>query len=133
MLGVHEGSLPFVLATSPQQVTEERRLLYVGVTRAKRVLRISWSRTRNGGGNPRKPSRFLDPVLPESLRPRPGAPTAPRRGRGRGTVLSAHCRACGRALDDAAERKLGRHADCPATFDEATVEQLREWRRRGGR
>ncbi len=130
LLGVHEGSLPFVLATSPQQVTEERRLLYVGVTRAKRVLRISWSRTRNGGGNPRKPSRFLDPVLPESLRPRPGAPASPRRGRGRGTVLSAHCRACGRALDDAAERKLGRHADCPATFDEATVEQLREWRRR---
>ena len=50
LLGVHEGSLPFVLATSPEQVEEERRLLYVGVTRARRLLRVSWSRTRNGGG-----------------------------------------------------------------------------------
>ena len=36
-----------------------------------------------------------------------------------GAVLSVHCRSCGRGLNDAAERKLGRHTDCPATFDEA--------------
>ena len=130
LLGVHEGSLPFVLATSPQQVAEERRLLYVGVTRAKRALRVSWSRTRNGGGNARKPSRFLDPVLPESLRARAAATPTARRGRGRGTVLSVHCRSCGGGLADAAERKIGRHLGCPATFDEATVDRLREWRRR---
>src|SRR4030095_12287812 len=64
LLGVHEGSVPFVLAITPDQIAEERRLLYVGITRARQHLRISWSRTRNGGGNPRKPSRFLDPVLP---------------------------------------------------------------------
>ena len=68
LLGVHEGSLPFVLATSPDQVEEERRLLYVGITRARRLLRVSWSRTRNGGGTARKPSRFLASVVPASLR-----------------------------------------------------------------
>jgi DNA helicase-2/ATP-dependent DNA helicase PcrA len=128
LLGVHEGSLPFVLATTPEQVTEERRLLYVGVTRARFLLRISWSRTRNGGGNARKPSRFLDAVLPESMRTTPST-AAPKR-KGRGSVLSQHCRSCGRPLADAAERKLGRHQGCPATFDEATLALLREWRRR---
>jgi DNA helicase-2/ATP-dependent DNA helicase PcrA len=67
LLGIHEGSLPFILATSPEQISEERRLLYVGVTRARRLLRISWSRTRNGNGQPRRPSHFLEPVLPEAL------------------------------------------------------------------
>ena len=130
LLGVHEGSLPFVLATTPEEVTEERRLLYVGMTRAERLLRVSWSRTRNGGGNARRPSRFLDPVLPASMRTATAGPgTGVRKGRGRGAVLSVHCRSCGRGLNDAAERKLGRHQDCPATFDEATLDLLREWRR----
>ncbi|HEY5822616.1 MAG TPA: ATP-dependent DNA helicase UvrD2 [Propionibacteriaceae bacterium] len=128
LLGVHEGSLPFVLASTPDQVSEERRLLYVGVTRARRLLRVSWSRTRNGGGNSRKPSRFLDAVLPDAFRSGPGAPAA-KRSRSKGSVLSQHCRSCGRPLADAAERKIGRHLDCPATFDERTMELLREWRK----
>ncbi|MCW2811509.1 MAG: uvrD2 [Friedmanniella sp.] len=128
LLGTQEGSLPFVLATTPAQVEEERRLLYVGVTRARRHLRVSWSRTRNGGGNPRKPSRFLDPVLPASARTATGSGT-PRRGKSRGSVLSLHCRSCGRALSEAGERKMGRHLDCPATFDEKTMEVLKEWRK----
>ena len=128
LLGVHEGTLPFVLASTPAQVSEERRLLYVGVTRARRLLRVSWSRTRNGGGNTRKPSRFLDGVLPESFRTSPGAAPA-KRGRGRGSVLSMHCRSCGKPLADAAERKIGRHQECPATFDEHTMEQLKQWRK----
>ena len=127
LLGVHEGSLPFVLATSPDQQNEERRLLYVGITRARRLLRISWSRTRNGGGNARKPSRFLDGVLPDALRT--GSATQPRRSRARGAALSAHCRSCGKPLAVAAERKMGRHLGCPSTFDEATMAKLREWRR----
>jgi DNA helicase II / ATP-dependent DNA helicase PcrA len=125
LLGIHEGSLPFVLATSPEQVNEERRLLYVGITRARRLLRVSWSRTRNGGGHVRKPSRFLGPVLPAA----PAGPAAPPGRRSRGTMLSAHCRSCGRPLTEAAERKMGRHLGCPATFDEAIMNRLREWRR----
>jgi DNA helicase-2/ATP-dependent DNA helicase PcrA len=126
LLGIHEGSLPFVLASSPEQVNEERRLLYVGITRARRLLRVSWSRTRNGGGHVRKPSRFLGPVLPAAA---PGAPGGTPTRRNRGTMLSAHCRSCGRPLTGAAERKVGRHLGCPATFDEATMSRLREWRR----
>ena len=131
LLGVHEGSLPFILATTPEEVAEERRLLYVGMTRAMSRLRVSWSRTRNGGGNVRRPSRFLDPVLPASLKAAANAAgsSAARKGKGRGAVLSVHCRSCGRGLNDAAERKLGRHHDCPATFDEQTLDLLREWRR----
>jgi DNA helicase II / ATP-dependent DNA helicase PcrA len=126
LLGIHEGSLPFVLASSPEQVNEERRLLYVGITRARRLLRVSWSRTRNGGGHVRKPSRFLGPVLPAAA---PDAPGGMPARRSRGTMLSAHCRSCGRPLNGAAERKVGRHLGCPATFDEATMNRLREWRR----
>jgi DNA helicase II / ATP-dependent DNA helicase PcrA len=125
LLGIHESSLPFVLATSPEQINEERRLLYVGITRARRLLRVSWSRTRNGGGHVRKPSRFLGPVLPATA----GSPAASRGARTRGTLLSVNCRSCGRPLSEAAERKMGRHLGCPATFDEATMNRLREWRR----
>jgi DNA helicase-2/ATP-dependent DNA helicase PcrA len=64
-------------------------------------------------------------VLPASLL----TTTAPRSGRGRGSVLSAQCRSCGKPLHDSAERKLGRHSDCPSTFDERTLTLLREWRR----
>ena len=125
LLGMYDGSLPFVLATTPDQIAEERRLLYVGLTRARHHLRISWSRTRNGGGNLRKPSRFLNPVLPASV----VSSTAKLHGRGRGSLLAAYCRSCGRALNHSAERKLGRHADCPSTYDERTLTLLKEWRR----
>jgi DNA helicase-2/ATP-dependent DNA helicase PcrA len=130
LFGVHEGSLPFVLANTPEQVAEERRLLYVGVTRAREHLRVSWSRTRNGGGTSRNPSRFLDPVLPEKARVAAAAATANgRRGKSKSSVLAAHCRACGQSLGNAAERKLGRHSGCPATYDEDMLARLKEWRR----
>ena len=127
LLGIHEGSMPFVLASSAEQIDEEQRLLYVGITRARRLLRISWSRTRNGNGHSRMPSRFLQPVLPDSLR----APARSRRSarRNRHSALSLHCRSCGRSLTDAAERKIGRHLGCPATYDERTMAMLKEWRR----
>ncbi|GAB3768321.1 ATP-dependent DNA helicase UvrD2 [Microlunatus parietis] len=126
LYGIQEGSLPFVLADTPAQLAEERRLLYVGVTRARRRLRVSWARTRNGGGAVRKPSRFLGPVLPSADRraPRSGGSTGNRR-----SELSARCRSCGRPLSGAAERKLGRHTDCPSTYDEATLEALKAWRK----
>jgi DNA helicase-2/ATP-dependent DNA helicase PcrA len=127
LLGIHEGSLPFVLATSPEQISEEQRLLYVGVTRARRLLRVSWSRTRNGNGHVRTPSRFLQPVLPDSLRAPANGQRSARRTRP--SALSMHCRSCGRSLTGAAERKIGRHLDCPATYDERTMALLREWRR----
>jgi DNA helicase-2/ATP-dependent DNA helicase PcrA len=124
LYGAHEGSLPFVLATSPEELAEERRLLYVGITRARRRLRISWSTTRNGGGSTRRPSRFLDAVLPPSLAAG-GSPTA----RQRRATLAALCRSCGKPLTGGVERKLGRHTDCPSTYDERTLALLKEWRK----
>jgi DNA helicase-2/ATP-dependent DNA helicase PcrA len=43
---------------------EERRLMYVGITRARKVLYLTRARTRaaRGGGKPRSPSRFLDEI-----------------------------------------------------------------------
>ena len=128
LLGVHEGSLPFVLATDPAQMDEERRLLYVGITRARRRLRISWSRTRNGGGKARAASRFLDRVLPASFKAA-AAPPGERRGRPRGSVLPRTAGPAGARSPTRAERKIGRHLCCPSTFDESTMERLREWRR----
>ena len=129
LLGVHEGTLPFILATTPEQIAEERRLLYVGVTRARRLLRISWSRIAER-------RRQLPQAVPLPRRGAARRPAVARRralrSRGRGARARScrqHCRSCGRALADAAERKMGRHQDCPATFDEQTLEQLKEWRR----
>ena len=117
--GVQEGTLPFSYAESPGEVEEERRLLYVGMTRARRDLALSWSLARNPGGRAsRKPSRFLDPLLPPDARP-PARPA--RRG-------VAHCRECGKPLTGKAQ-KVGRCADCPASYDEALFERLREWRK----
>mgnify|MGYP002735251880 CR=1 FL=1 len=65
LVGVSEGLLPISLATTPEAVEEERRLLYVGITRAKRNLQISWARSQSAGrGRARKVSRFLETLWP---------------------------------------------------------------------
>jgi DNA helicase II / ATP-dependent DNA helicase PcrA len=58
--GLTEGVLPIVYAQSHEAIAEERRLLYVGVTRARHRLALSWAAARAPGGPPaRRPSRFL--------------------------------------------------------------------------
>ena len=59
ILGLSEGFLPITYATTEEAVEEERRLLYVGVTRARRRLHLSSARSGSGRGGERKPSRFL--------------------------------------------------------------------------
>lgn len=77
-VGMHEGMLPITHADTPQAVAEERRLFYVGVTRARRHLTISWARARKPGGRQgRKPTRFLDPLLPPD-HPARGGSVGPR-------------------------------------------------------
>ncbi|MGZ4475593.1 MAG: ATP-dependent helicase [Nocardioides sp.] len=122
LIGLQEGTLPITYALdSPTAIEEERRLLYVGVTRARIDLQLSWSLARQPGGRgSRKPSRFLDPLLPASARPDPQQ-SANRRAR--------MCKTCGRPLGTAGEKSRGRHEDCPAAYDEALFERLREWRR----
>ena len=120
VVGVCEGTLPITYADTPTAVEEERRLLYVGLTRARRTLAVSWAWARNPGGRAtRQPSRFLDPLLPASAQTRPT--TAKSR-----KVVS--CRECGKPLATGAEKKRGRCADCPASYDEDLFEQLRTWR-----
>lgn len=65
LTGTSEGLLPISLAEIPEAIEEERRLLYVGVTRAKDFLQISWALRRGGGRSQRrKVSRFLAPMWP---------------------------------------------------------------------
>jgi DNA helicase-2/ATP-dependent DNA helicase PcrA len=85
--GLTDGTLPIIYAQSDDAIEEERRLLYVGVTRAREWLYLSWALARSAGGRrTRKPSRFLDDLL--SGRPGPRAagpkPAASRRGAGAG-------------------------------------------------
>jgi DNA helicase-2/ATP-dependent DNA helicase PcrA len=67
--GLSDGNLPIVHAQTDEAIEEERRLLYVGVTRARQRLYLSWSLARSAGGRrSKKPSRFLDGVRTRRVR-----------------------------------------------------------------
>lgn len=66
LVGMSEGLLPISYATTFEQVDEERRLAYVGVTRAGRTLSLSWSQA--SGHRPRQMSRFLQEIGTSTLR-----------------------------------------------------------------
>jgi DNA helicase-2/ATP-dependent DNA helicase PcrA len=95
-----EGTLPIRQAKEAEEVAEERRLLYVGITRARRFLVLSSSS--------RKPSRFLDAIAP----PRAGRASAVA-GRRAGGV---------RVLP-------GAPIVTAAAPDDTLLEALRAWRR----
>ncbi|HSP36284.1 MAG TPA: ATP-dependent DNA helicase UvrD2 [Frankiaceae bacterium] len=78
LVGLVEGVLPISHAVTPTQVAEERRLFYVGVTRARRDLTLSWATAREAGRRPRPRSSFLD-----GLAPRAAALPSARSGSGR--------------------------------------------------
>ncbi|HEY0258854.1 MAG TPA: ATP-dependent helicase [Lacisediminihabitans sp.] len=60
LIGLGEGLVPISYARTEQAVEEERRLLYVGITRARRRLHLSWAQGASGRGGQRRPSRFLE-------------------------------------------------------------------------
>ena len=132
VVGLSDGTLPTTYAKTPDQIEEERRLLYVGVTRAREWLWLSYAISRSPGGRPRRPCRFL----PQFDRSWGGA------GGGAGGVsrLSrkadsrppriVSCRVCGATLLGGADRKLGRCATCPSDLDEELLDRLRSWRAR---
>jgi DNA helicase II / ATP-dependent DNA helicase PcrA len=60
--GLVEGLMPIVHAKTASAIEEERRLLYVAVTRAREHLYLSWSPARTGRGAARQRSRFLDNI-----------------------------------------------------------------------
>jgi DNA helicase II / ATP-dependent DNA helicase PcrA len=131
LTGTSEGLMPISFADGPDAVEEERRLLYVGITRAREHLHVSWARARTPGGRgTRRPSRFLDglrPVTADEPRSSGGAGAARTGGRSRRST-PATCRSCAALLTTGAERKVGRCDSCPPTYDEAVFERLRAWR-----
>lgn len=59
-----DGVLPIVYAKTPDAIEEERRLLYVGITRARQRVLLSWSMARSRGARKsRRPSPFLHPLI----------------------------------------------------------------------
>lgn len=128
LVGLSEGLMPISFADTAEAVDEERRLLYVGITRAREHLALSWSTARTPGGRAnRKPSRFLDGLRPDSVA------SSSARGKGplpkRKAATPASCRVCGSMLASGAERKVGRCSQCPPTYEEQTFNALREWRK----
>jgi DNA helicase-2/ATP-dependent DNA helicase PcrA len=126
---IEEGVLPIRQASTPAEVAEERRLLYVGLTRARVHLWLSWAARRAGASGreqSRKPSWFLDDLVPPGsgrVRPRAVASGMTRTGR-------ASVRADGPLADQlrAWRRKRAEADGVPAyvVFNDRTLTALSE-------
>jgi DNA helicase-2/ATP-dependent DNA helicase PcrA len=57
LLGVEDGTMPSWQAQTDEELAEERRVFYVGISRAMKQVVLSWA--ANVGGRERRPSRFL--------------------------------------------------------------------------
>ncbi|MDT4985089.1 MAG: ATP-dependent helicase UvrD/PcrA, partial [Pseudonocardiales bacterium] len=69
LVGLTDTTVPISHATTDAQIAEERRLLYVGITRARERLALSWALARSPGQRRgRRPSRFLDGLRPHVAR-----------------------------------------------------------------
>ncbi|KOX25539.1 ATP-dependent DNA helicase [Saccharothrix sp. NRRL B-16348] len=125
LVGLVEGTLPIQHADGDDAaIEEERRLLYVGVTRAREHLWMSWALARAAGGRRyRRRSRFLYGLVPED---HPASRTAKREPLQKRP--KPQCRVCGSALVDARAVKLSRCASCPSDLDEELLAKLRAWR-----
>ena len=126
LVGLADGTLPIshALAHGPdsEPVEEERRLLYVGITRARTHLALSWALARSQGGRQsRKPSRFLNGIAPQTRVE--AAPGKSRRGKG-----PARCRVCNKDLSTPAAIMLRRCETCAGDVDEELLLQLKDWR-----
>ncbi|HEX2766803.1 MAG TPA: ATP-dependent DNA helicase UvrD2 [Candidatus Limnocylindria bacterium] len=114
--GVEEGSLPIRYAfADPAAIAEERRLLYVALTRAARHLTVTWAATRQtakGSDAKQRPSRFIAELKP------PAAPT------GRAVAIGSARR---ERRSDLFRGSGGGGAD--RDRDQQSFERLAEWRR----
>lgn len=123
---LEDRELPFALAKD-DELAEERRLLYVGITRAKRWLWISWAEHReNERVKHRRPSPFLDELIVRTA-PSPSA-SAPRRSR---RVVAPEHEALFQALKEWRLRE-SRDAGVPAyvVFSDETLARISEMRPR---
>lgn len=69
LVGMEENLLPHRVSIEDEQIEEERRLAYVGITRAQKALCITFAKQRSRAGEFQEciPSRFLDELPQESL------------------------------------------------------------------
>jgi DNA helicase-2/ATP-dependent DNA helicase PcrA len=115
LTALEEGTLPIRQATEPDELAEERRLLYVGITRARRYLWLSWATARTGSTGRegrRGRSRFVDGLVPSSA--------------GRGHASGAGTRSRGAASGPSTDRTARPKTD-PA--DRSPLSNaLRAWR-----
>lgn len=65
LIGANEGNMPYKRAETQRETEEERRLFYVGMTRAKEALCICYVRMKNG--KEAAPSRFVDELLKDEM------------------------------------------------------------------
>jgi DNA helicase-2/ATP-dependent DNA helicase PcrA len=112
VVGMEEGTFPHARSLDEQNLEEERRLCYVGITRAKETLTLSYAKLRSSWGEReyQMPSRFLSEI-PEKLKAGtiPGAPA----GRGGWGMAQPHRSEPERAASEVAAYRAGervRHA-----------------------
>jgi DNA helicase-2/ATP-dependent DNA helicase PcrA len=127
LIGLVEGTLPIQHADGDDAaIEEERRLLYVGVTRAREHLWLSWALSRAAGGRRyRRRSRFLHGLIPED---HPASRSAARTTGPTQKRPKPKCRICGATLVESQAVKLGRCSTCPSDVDEELLTKLRAWR-----
>ncbi|MFP5318054.1 MAG: ATP-dependent helicase [Acidimicrobiia bacterium] len=116
--GLEQGLVPIGHADTPEARAEERRLLYVGLTRARRELHCSWAEKRTFGerGASRSPSPYLDAVESAITALVEGTPVADWREH------LAQSRARVRAAGGNGCVEVGRNAD------PHVLEALKSWR-----
>ncbi len=128
LTGMEDGVFPHVRSLGdPEELEEERRLCYVGITRARERLYLchAWRRTLFGSTDYYPPSRFLDEI-PEELVHAIGDDRPPR-GRDRGAPRGR--RVVGDAQRvDRAHRRVGRRADRSAHRRRRHPRQVRRGR-----
>jgi superfamily I DNA/RNA helicase len=108
MIGCEEGVFPHSRALDEGGLEEERRLCYVGITRAERDLYLTYARTRNvfGARSFGAPSRFISEIPPELTDREQQAPRGLAGVRARATTWAR--------ADDSAESWGGAQAAAPA-------------------
>jgi DNA helicase-2/ATP-dependent DNA helicase PcrA len=125
IIGCSEGLLP--LDSPNVDIDEERRLAYVGITRASDALHISWARSRRPDGpGERICSRFFsgsDTWITKAATPRAQVLAHVRQ-----QAPPASCRLCGRGLTTASERTVMRCFSCPSDLDAELLANLITWR-----
>lgn len=121
LVGLTEKLMPinYAVKAGDEQVEEERRLFYVGITRAREHLALSWALAKTTGSRAsRERTRFLDGLVP-------GIEETPGSGR---RYRQRKCRVCSAELTSPAEKVLGRHEYCEYEGDEEVFSALRAWR-----